>query len=232
MNRLARTVLDRVRRDDRGLTLVELLIAMGLFAVLLAIVGGTFYSITTATTFAAARDQNGRAASTAMNEVVRKVRSAADNPRLGTSDAPAFAVAGTNTVQFTTLVATGRTAAPQQVRFTVGSSGTLTEQIVPGVTTDNAYYTFPGSGTTTTITSSIEVPAAGATPVFEYLQLSGATLTPDPSTGLLSAAQLGQIAFVRVTLRVSSSASTLQNGTTLRNTIGLPNLLDPTGDQS
>ncbi|MBA8989129.1 prepilin-type N-terminal cleavage/methylation domain-containing protein [Curtobacterium pusillum] len=218
------------RRDD-GLTLIELLVAMGLFAVLLAIVGGTFYSITRATTFAVARDQNSRNASNAMNEIVRQVRAAADNPRTGASDSPAFISAGTSAVQFTTLVATGRDAVPQQVTFSVSAAGVLTETIVAGSTTDNAYFTFSGSGSTSTIASSIELPASGGTPIFQYLDGNSVALTPN-AAGVLTADQIGQIAFVQVTLRLSSSASTLKNGITLQNTVGLPNLLQPTGDST
>lgn len=227
MIRRFRALLAGERRED-GLTLIELLVAMGLFAVLLAIVGGTFYSITRATTFAAARDQNSRTASNALNEIVRKVRAAADNPRVGASDSPAFVSAGQSSMQFTTLVATGRDAVPQQVTFTVAADGTLTERVVPGSTTDNAYYTFTGAGTTSTIASSIEVPSGGDDPVFQYLTADRVALTPN-AAGFLTADQTGQIAFVTVTLRTSSSASTLRNGITLQNTIGLPNLLEPTG---
>ncbi len=213
---------------DSGLTLVELLVAMGLFAVLLAIVGGTFYSITRATTFAAARDQNSRNASTAMNEIVRQVRGAVDNPVPGASDNPAFTTAGSSTAQFTTLVSSGRSAVPQQVTLTVSASGTLSERIVVGSTSDNAYYTFTGAGSTSTIGTSVELPPSSGTPIFQYLDINQAVLPPAAS-GMLTADQIGQIAFVRVTLRVSSSASTLSNGTTLQNTVGLPNLLEPTG---
>lgn len=216
---------------DRGLTLIELLVAMGLFGVLLAIVGGTFVSITRATSFAAARDQNSRNASTAMNEVVRQVRGAADNPQVGASDSPAFLSAGTSSVQFTTLVSTGRAAVPQQVTFTVGASGVLSERIVPGATTDNVYYTFPGSGSTSTIGTGVELPSGTGTPAFQYLDISQNVLAPN-AAGVLTSDQIGQIAFVRVTLRFSSTSSTLRNGITLQNTIGLPNLLQPTGDQS
>lgn len=225
-----RSVIRGERRED-GLTLIELLVAMGLFAVLLAIVGGTFYSITRATTFAAARDQNSRNASNAMNEIVRQVRAAADNPRVGASDSPAFISAGTSALQFTTLVSTGRDSVPQQVTFSVSAAGVLTEKIVAGSTTDNAYYTFSGAGSTSTIASSIEVPATTATPIFQYLDIGKTVLTPN-AAGLLTADQVGQIAFVQVTLRFSSTASTLKNGITLQNTVGLPNLLQPSGDST
>ncbi|WP_439692974.1 PulJ/GspJ family protein [Curtobacterium sp. SP.BCo] len=218
----------RGERRDEGLTLIELLVAMSLFGVLLAIVGGTFYSITRATTFAAARDQNSRNASNAMNEIVRQVRAAADNPNVGAADTPAFLSAGPTSMQFTTLVATGRNAVPQQVTFSVSAAGVLTEKVIAGSTTDNAYYTFPGAGSTSTIASSIEVPTSTGTPVFQYLDAGNTPLTNGASA--LTTDQVGQIAFVKVTLRFSSTASTLKNGITLQNTVGLPNLLEPTGD--
>ena len=221
----------RLRSDD-GLTLVELLVAISLFAVLLAIVGGTFYSITRATTFAAARDQNSRVASTAMNEMVKMVRGAADNARIGLSDSPAFIAAGGKSITFTTLVSTGRVSVPQQVTFTLSSAGVLTENTVIGTTSDNAYFTFSGAGNTQVLASSIEVPTASSGPVFQYLDIGKNVLTPDPATGVLSAAQTDRVAFVQITLRASSTASTLKNGITLKNTVGLPNLLEPTGDPS
>jgi len=217
-------------RQDAGLTLVELLVAISLFAVLLAIVGGTFYSITRATTFAAARDQNSRVASTAMNEMVKMVRGAADNARVGLNDSPAFIAAGGKSLSFTTLVSTGRVSVPQQVTFALTPAGALTETIVAGTTTDNAYYSFGGAGRTQTIATSIEVPAASGVQVFQYLDIKKDALTPDPATGVLSAAQADRVAFVQISIRVSSTASALRNGITLQNTVGLPNLLEPTGD--
>ena len=224
---------ERVRarlQQDSGLTLVELLVAISLFAVLLSLVGGTFYSITRATSFAAARDENSRVASTAMNEMIKKVRGAADNARVGLSDSAAFISAGGKNLKFTTLVSTGRVSVPQQVTLSLSSTGVLTENVVIGTTTDGTYYTFGGTGTTQTIATSIEVAGSADVPFFQYLDISRNVLTPDPATGVLSAVQADRVAFVQISIRVSSTASTLKNGITLQNTAGLPNLLEPTGD--
>ncbi|OIH95378.1 type II secretion system protein J [Curtobacterium sp. MCBA15_001] len=229
MTALRDRLLARVRRDD-GMTLVELLVAVSLFAVLLAIVGGTFYSITRATTFAAARDSNSRVASTAMNEMVKMIRGAADNPKVGANDDPAFLSAGRNSLTLTTLVSSGRSAVPQRVGFSLSAAGVLTENIVIGSTTDNTYYSFTGAGTTQAIASGIEVPSSTGTPVFQYLDKLSNPVTPDPATGVLTSDQAGQVAFVQLSIRVSSTSSALKNGITLQNTVGLPNLLEPTGD--
>lgn len=223
MIRCLRALLERVRRDERGISLVELLIAMGLFTVLLAIVGGTFVSITRATTFAAARDQNTRSAQNGMNELMRQFRGAADNPVANAADDPAFQVATPTSVTMWSLVATGRDAVPQVVTFSV-TNGSLVETITPS-RASGSYYVQGTIPTQRTLLDGVTAAPTGGTPLFTYLAADG---SPVGGGGALTLAQRSMVRSVTITLTVANTRSALSNGIVLQNTVGLPNQLDQT----
>lgn len=220
-----RHALRRVRHDDRGITMSELLVAMSLFTVLLVIVGGTFVSITRATTFAAARDQNTRSAQNGMNELSRKLRAAADNPVANAADTPAFSAAAADALTVSTLVATGRDAVPQLASFSV-TGGTLVETVTAGRAV-GTYFVFDGARSSSRLVDGVDPTPSGTSPLFSYFDSTGTELVPPTPAGL-TADQRGRISTVTVTLSVANSRSTLQNGIVLQSSIGLPNLLDLT----
>ncbi|KQO63646.1 PulJ/GspJ family protein [Curtobacterium sp. Leaf261] len=220
-----------VANREGGLTMIELLVAMGLFAVLLTIVVGTFVSITKATSFAAARDTNTRVATNGMDELTKMIRSAADNPVVGAGDTPAFTVAGPETMTFSTLVSSGRDAVPQQITFALDGARNLTETSA-AASANGTYFTFGTPGAARVVTASVGATPSGGDPLFQYRDGGGNVLTPSTTTNQLTLDQRNQIASVTVTLRIANTRSTLTNGVVLKNTIGLPNLLEPTGSST
>jgi Tfp pilus assembly protein PilW len=203
----------------------ELLVAMSLFTVLLVIVGGTFVSITRATTFAAARDQNTRSAQNGMNELSRKLRGAADNPVANAADSPAFTAASPDALTVSTLVATGRDAVPQLASFSV-TGGTLVESTTAGRAV-GTYFVFDGARSSVRLVDGVDATPSNSSPLFTYFDASGAELVPPTAAGL-TGDQRSRISSVTVTLAVANSRSSLQNGIVLQSSVGLPNLLDTT----
>ncbi len=228
-------VADRIRRDDRGLSLPELLVTIMIFAIVLAVVSGTFVTMLRATTYANATDTNARSASTAMNEVTRLLHAAMRNPQQNAADAPAFAVARTESMTFTTAVDlsgaapvanTGPDPRPQQVVLALDSSRRLVETVTPGqpVVSGSSYYRFTGTPTTRTLAPPVSATPSGQQALFVYFDATNTALVPD-ATGALSAAQMQSVVSVGVTLRLSNNGSVADNSVTLSNQVSLPNLL-------
>jgi len=235
MTGAARRFSARLRREERGLSLAELLVTIMIFAIVLAVVSGTFVTMTRATSFANATDTNARSASTAMNEMTRLLHSAMNNPQQNASDAPAFTTAKAESMTFTTAVDLSGSAPianngpdprPELVTLGLDSSRRLVETIVPGqpVVAGSSYYRFTSTAAARTLAPAVSATPAGQSALFTYYDASNAALIPD-ATGALSAAQMKGIVSVGVTLRLSNNGSTADNGVTLSNRVGLPNLL-------
>lgn len=230
-----RRVLERLRRDDRGLSLAELLVTIMVFAIVLAVVSGTFVSLTRATSFANSTDTNVRSASSAMNEMTRLLHAAMNNPQQNAADAPAFAVATNESMTFTTAVDlsgaapianNGPDPRPEQVTLSLDSSRRLVETIVPGrpVVAGSTYYGFAGASTSRTLAPAVSTAAAGQPALFVYYDASNRALIPD-ATGALNTGQMKSIVSVGITLRLTNSGSTADNSVVLSNQVGLSNLL-------
>jgi hypothetical protein len=93
----------------------------------------------------------------------------------------------------------------------------------PTTTTSGGYFLF-GTGVPTSTRSlggTIVAPTGSASPLFTYLDSTGATLAP--GTSGLSAAQRAAVASIRITVRVQAPGTTAAP-VVLENTVGMPNL--------
>jgi prepilin-type N-terminal cleavage/methylation domain-containing protein len=216
--------IKRARRDERGLTLAELLVTVLIFALVLTVVTGTFVTMVRATTFANATDTNVRTGSDAMDEMTRVLHAAMNNPRPNQSDAPAFSVANSESATFSTAVnMSGSTLTPEQVSLTLDSSRRIVETVTAGQLYNSTYYQFTGAVTTRVLSSPVTATPTGGDALFVYFDANNNRLTPD-ATGALSSSQISSIASVQITLRLTNSNSTIDNSVTLTNQVGLPNL--------
>ncbi|RPE84438.1 hypothetical protein EDF28_0370 [Curtobacterium sp. PhB137] len=227
--------LARLRRDDRGLSLAELIVAMSVTVLLLAMAGAFFASVTRASTTTTGVDGNTRAASTAMREMQRMFRVASNNPVASGIDTQyAFQYASATSVRFFAYINLNSAVdvQPVEVQFTLDSSkGTITETKWNGTATDasNSYFDFPRATTATlgntptsrlTLASSV-VPTA----LFTYRDAGGNALMPG-ATGL-SVADLQSVRSVTVALTVGErdmSKPSAANNVSLTSTVGMPNL--------
>ncbi|ROR36880.1 MULTISPECIES: hypothetical protein [unclassified Curtobacterium] len=227
--------LARLRREDQGLSLAELIVAMSVTVLLLAMAGAFFASVTRASTTTTGVDSNTRVASTAMREMQRMFRVASNNPvASGVDTQYAFQYASATSVRFFAYINLNSAVdvQPVEVQFTLNASkGTITETKWNGTATDasKSYFEFPRATTATlgnTPTSTLTLASSVVpTALFTYRDAGGNALMPG-ATGL-SAADLQSVRSVTVALTVGereAAKPSAANNVSLTSTVGMPNL--------
>lgn len=224
-----------MRRDD-GLTLVELLVAMVLLGVLLAVISGLYSSALRAVTQARGQTGNTKIASTIMNETARVIRAGTENPLTPPAlPAPAFVYANKDDILLYAYInLTSSTEQPQLIRLRVDTTTrNIIESRWPATPATGGRWTFPAnpcvttntpSGCTapTTVSTLGGVIPASHTEVFKFFTSDG-TPIPVPSNGL-SATDRALVASVKVTIVVQPTLTDSTNPVTLENQVGMPNL--------
>lgn len=225
MSRLRALAVGDARRDA-GLSLAELIVAMMVFGIIVAVVTTTFISLTKATAQARGVDANTRVASNVMNEVSRVVRAARTIPTPGGTEATSFSLATTESLTLTTAVngADSLTTVPRKVTFGVAADRSLVETTVVGTPLQTDYWQFVSTPTKRTLGGSVVTAASSGAPLFTYYDFTGAVLTPD-SGGALSATQLPAIAAVQVSVTIDRTATASSQAVTLQTTVSLSNLV-------
>lgn len=228
----AETCPDVAPTRDAGISLVELLVAIALTAMVMTMVAGVFISSSRTLSREASATQSSETAAIAMREISRVLRAGTEIP-LSTSalSLPVFTEAGSTAVTVHSFLDTGSDTVasvprPVTIRFSVTADGALTETRWTAIAAAGGFWTF---GTTPqssrVIARGVMFPAVGsATPtLFSYRDATGALLLPGAG-GLLTAAQIDTIASVTVTLTVQLDPTQRAKATELRNTVGIPNL--------
>lgn len=212
--------------DDAGFSLLELLVAMGIFGLLMTLVVSMFVTGSQSFSTQRAEVQNSRTASTTMNELTRIIRSGTELPVYGSATAsPVFSYAGSESLIMTSLIDTGTaaTSPPIRVQFSRNSNNQLVESRWTAYSTRPTYWLFPADASSSRLLVASLVPASAATPLFTYYDKTGNALTP-AAGGSLTSAQIRNIASVKVTLRVQAAPGAANGVVELRNEVGLPNL--------
>lgn len=224
MNRLVRRLVRRVRAEDTGISLVELLVSMMLSAVLLTLVGTMFVNVARATTNANTTRQAATVAGTIANDLARSIRFAVQNPVDGQPALdPAVLSATPTSLTLSALVDTAAAnPAPSKLRYSA-TGGQLVVERWTTTATSGGYFVF-GTGApagTRSLGGTIVAPTGGDAPLFTYLDSTGAVLTP--GTNGLTAPQRAAVAAIRITVRVQAPGSG-SAPVVLENTVGMPNL--------
>lgn len=228
-------LLERLRREDRGISLAELIVAMSVGILVLAMVGAFFVSVSRASTITSGVDANTRSASTAMRQVERMFRVASNNPvSSGVDTQYAFQYASATSVRFFAYINLNSAVdvQPVEVQYTLDTTrGVLSETKWNGTATDatKSYYDFPRAATAAlgaVPTASINLATSVVpTTLFSYADAGGNPLTPGAAG--LSAAQLQAVRSVTVVLTVGERDATkpaAANNVTLTSNVGMPNL--------
>ena len=223
-----------LRRDESGISLIELLVAMVLTTIVMLIAVGLFSQIMNVSQSAGSLNTNTRQAANGMNEMARIIRAGTNNPvKNQLTPSPAFVAASAESLTIYTYVnQSSSDQTPKMVRFRVVRSGTgsaatatLVEDTWAATATTDKYWTFPAASTTPassrTLASTVAA-ASTSTPLFTYLDGDGNPIAV-PGTGF-TAAQLGTIASVKVVLTIQKSVANATSQVTLQNTVGIPNL--------
>jgi prepilin-type N-terminal cleavage/methylation domain-containing protein len=197
--------------DERGLTLVELVMASALLSLVLAAAGAALASYQRTAASSDIRLENLTEAQAIMDVVSRDIRTAT-RPSVGASP---FLVANANEVQFYANLQT--VTGPKRVRLYVDSatSRVIEEAVEP---TGAPPYNYSSPPTVRVVGRHFA--NAPSQPLLTYLDDQGNVLGPAP----LTAAQRMQIDSVRIELSIRKSTSLSVRATTVRTTVRLPNV--------
>lgn len=221
----ARALLKRARADD-GITLVELIVAMALTAVIVTAAVGFYISGAKATSLAQNVDVATRQATNGMSEMARMIRAATANPIAsptpgGATTVPAVVSAGTTSVTlFAYVNLTGSNESPVQVTFALNTTnGQLVETIYPATTSvpgSNGHWEFALVPSSQRILCDSVVTGAQ---LFHYLPAGGPPEMTPPGTDQTALASIRSIQ-ITLTVQMGSASSAV----TLTNSVGMPNL--------
>ncbi|WP_181397343.1 PulJ/GspJ family protein [Cryobacterium arcticum] len=216
----------RLNRDDQGISLVELLVAMLLLAIVGVIVSGLYSSTMRTVSQARTLNSNTREASNGMNEVSRVIRAGTENPVSGAANQPALETAMRESVTlyaYVNLVSSAEL--PVKIQLSLDTSRRLIETQWPAIETPvgSGFFTFSTVSSSTRIMAGTVAPQSGSAPyLFTYVLKDGTELTSP--TGGLTPAQRQTIAAIKVTMTLQGSATDTRSAVTLQNTVGMPNL--------
>lgn len=215
----------RMRHDDSGVGLVELLVAMIITAIVLTLITGMFMSTSRAVNIGSSVNTSTKAASLGLNELSRALRFAASNPVSGQAiNDPAFVVAKKDLLTVLSYIDVDPAdPRPTKLEFTIDGEGRLIEVRYDSYEVSSGFWAFKTVAKSTTILTGALIPPTGTElDLFTYLDSDNAPLTV-PVTGL-SAAQRTLVAAVQVTIKLKSEDATAGNPVSFTSTIGIPNL--------
>lgn len=218
----AQRALARIRSEDDGISMIELLVTMLVSGIVLAIVGNLFINVVVITGNSNLTIQRNGVATNIMDEVTSVIRTAANNPVSTSVDPdPALVAATANSLTLYSFVDTNATLpAPSKVRFTFDAKGYLVEDRWTA-TKSGSYWVFTGSATTRTIGGPVDN-LSGTPYFFTYLDAGGTAIVPSGSGLTLTQRKL--VATITVTVRIANRPTTGTDPVELVNTIGMPNL--------
>jgi len=206
-------LLRRLRDDQRGITLVELLVAMLVTSLLLTLVGSFFVSISKAQRTVSSVNDSTRQGTTSMTQLSRYLREASRWQVSKTVSAPAFVSATGRSVQFYSGVDLS-SARAGLTKVTVDVvSNRLRMQLQRGDCPAGGYCTFTGATRTLWLA---DVVRAGT--LFSYVNADNGPVSAPAN------ATYDTIRSVRVALTVGSTGGVTVNDSTFQATINLRNL--------
>lgn len=215
----------RTRRDD-GMTLLELIVAMGISSILVALIATIFVTTSRSFTDQEGSVESARLASTAMNEVTRIVRAGTELPASGEAqNRPVFSFAGAEKIEMASFIDAESSAdpAPLKVAFGRNSKNELVETRWLADRYLTIYWKFRTDPESSRIIARSLLPADASTPLFRYYDKDGAAILPKGAASLTTE-QIRNIASVQITMQVQANGSGRTDPVTIQNLVGLPNL--------
>jgi type II secretory pathway pseudopilin PulG len=234
-------LISRLRREQRGMTLIEALAAMSIGMIVALATFGLIEAVMKRTGEVSSRVETTQRARQAMDNITRDLRSQVcvmrsdGSPTM--SSARSVYVAGPNSITFFGDTAdeswkTGTTAMPVATLRTIALSGnTIAETVTTGTVSPASPGTVSyanATGTTRTeLSDAIPVKDGGAdTPLFTYYAYEDPTTLPagvpprptvrlNPVNGSLSEADVSRIARIVITFRVLPAGRTTLRGSTV-----------------
>lgn len=209
-------------RDDRGVTLPELIVTMMLLSMLLAMIMTIFVAFTRSFADDRLAANNTASATVAMDELTRVIRAGTKNEVAGSATlAPVFSDAGADKVTLQAYIDTNATLPrPTRVEFSLTPENTIVEKRWNAIVGTGGYFSFGGApNSQRVIARNI---SAGSTPVFTFLDKASTEI--ELVGGKVPGARLGAIAAVQISITVQGDQSGGSQSATLQNSVGIPNL--------
>lgn len=204
---------------EDGLSLVELLVAMMLTSIVLALVGTMFVNVALATSASNATTQRSSAAANTMNELVKVVRQGANNAVSGQTVDPALVSASSTALTLYSFVDTSPTApAPTKVAFRMDGTNLVEDRWT--ATNPSGYWVFTGSASTKVIGSGVVT--NGTDPLFAYLGADGKAVGSAGTA--LTVDQRKLVTSVQITVTIANQTRAGASPIIIKNTVGMPNL--------
>ncbi|MBT1679133.1 PilW family protein [Curtobacterium aurantiacum] len=211
-----RAIIRRLHSEQRGITLVELLVAMLVTSLLLTLVGSFFVSMLKAQRTVSSVNDSTRQGTTSMTQVSRYLREASRVQLTKTTNRAAFESATATSMRFYSGVDL-TTSRAGLTKVTIDTQGTkLRMQLQRGDCPANGYCTFSGPTKTIVLADVVRTSGSNSTR-FQYIDAGGDSISPTATT-------MDSIRSVDVTLTVGSATGTTANDTTFQATINLRNL--------
>ncbi len=233
MMRRLHTRLARLREDESGLSLTELLVSAILTAIMLAMIGTMFVQTTRLTT-AAGQTHNSNAVAASMSNGITSVLRTATTLAKSGSEIPDPAIVSGSREALTIYAFSNTNAAnPAPVRVTFSITDTdadgfkeITETRCTGVSS-GGFWTFGGCTSTVNRAFGEGIQNAASDTLFGYRDAGGTPIVI--GTTALTAAQRAVVGSIVVTVRVKAPGST-NDPVVITSTVVLRNLGLDTGE--
>jgi Tfp pilus assembly protein PilW len=229
---MIRRTLRRIREDESGLSLAELLVSGLLTIAIMAMIGTMFIQTAKITANSTQTSKSNNIAANIANEVTSVIRVATTNARAGATLPDAAIVSGTReSLQLYALSNTNATTpSPSRITFTVvPGSGTVetrsvTEEICTA-TASGGFWVFStcGSIVNRNLGGAVQPLTGVSDQFFTYYTDTAGTAPILIGTGSLSAAQCRTVASIRIYVSVKASGSQTKT-TVINNLVVLGNL--------
>ena len=214
----------RVRNDD-GMTITELLVAMLILSIVTAMVVTFFATVTRTFTTDSLASSNTNIAADSMNSLTRIIRAATEIELSGeTAVAPVFQSASQTGMTLYTFYDNGTVAADQVERVTLAlntTTNSVTEVRVRG-SQSGTKWSFSATQPTQVLATNVAPRASGEAYLFTYYDAEDNPV--EVGAGTTNRAILGTIASVKVNLTVQMDGVGRAGAVNLQNTVVIPNL--------
>lgn len=224
-NQAPHRIAAALRRNESGITLIELLVSMVILGIVLTLITGMFMSVTRVVNTGTSVNTSTKAASLGLTELSRALRFAASNPVSGQAlNDPAFVVAKKDLITVNSyLDVSPASPQPVQLAFTIDAQKRLIEVRYNAYVVSTGFWAFSTTPASTRILTGALIPPTGTEPdLFTYLDSNNAPITM-PASGL-TLAQRQTVAAVQVSVKLKSDDATAGNPVAFQSIIGIPNL--------
>ena len=222
--------LRRLRDDESGMSITELVVTMFVTGILLAIVASMFLNVARVTANSNASNQRSSVAANIMEGITKVIRTAT-NVDVSTSDTPDPAIVAATAKSLTIYTYVDlkvedyvntptSTPPPTKVVYRVDASGNLLEDRYSSALS-GGFWIFSSTAITRTVGGPVQT-LTGDDALFVYLDSGNKAMIPGADG--LSLIQRSSVSSVRVNVRILNALTTGADPIVVQNTIGMPNL--------